>query len=165
MSHEHYRQGQLPDPAAGGNRKSSNAKKKKILLKAEKTPCFFNEEGHFKALVSLLFHSFHFSLFTGRHTYTHTCTHTHRNPAWAEVTHSVPWLEDTITTGHPLQWLQQAEVQLGALHFSHPLLDQSFELYTMRTPKHLKMQFQNRDLEDDQAMELFFFSPSLILMF
>lgn len=35
----------------------------------------------------------------------------------------------------------------------------------MRTPKHLKMQFQNRDWEDDQAMELFFFSSSLILMF
>lgn len=77
----------------------------------------------------------------------------------------MPWLEDKVTTGHALQWLQQAEVQLGALHFSHPLLDQSFELYTMRTPKHLKMQFQNRDLEDDQAMELFFFSPSLILTF
>lgn len=69
-----------------------------------------------------------------------------------------------VTAGHPAV-AAAAEVQLGALHLSHPLLDPSFELYTTRTPKYLKMQLQNRDLEDDQAMELFFFSPSLILMF
>lgn len=34
----------------------------------------------------------------------------------------MPQLEDMVTTGHTLWWLQQAEVQLGVLHFSHPLL-------------------------------------------
>lgn len=89
---------------------------------------FFNEEGHFKALVSLLSHSLHFSLVTGRHTYKHA--HTHTDPAWAEVTRSVPRLEVMVSTGCTLQRLQRADVQLGALHFSHPLLYLSFELHT-----------------------------------
>lgn len=38
---------------------------------------FFNKEGHFKALVNLLFHSFHISLF---HMKAHMYIYTHRDP-------------------------------------------------------------------------------------
>lgn len=82
-------------------------KKQKVLRKSRTNSMSFNEEEHFKALVSLLSHSFHFSLLTGRHTYKHA--HTHTDPACAEVTRSVPRLEDTVTTGCTLWWLQQAE--------------------------------------------------------
>lgn len=55
---------------------------------------FFNKEGHFKAVVNLLFHSFHFSLF---HMKAQVHIHTERShfeleSAYSEVKHSVTTL-------------------------------------------------------------------------